>query len=88
MQELPVIERGIELPKPNYKEKWNFHRLEVGDSFAIPFTDEREVTRLRTSASAHGQRHRAKITTRTVYEEGVKKLRAWRVEWVKKVNKI
>ena len=43
MQELPVIERGIELPKPNYKEKWNFHRLEVGDSFAIPFTDERET---------------------------------------------
>ena len=41
---------------------------------------EREVTRLRTSASAHGQRHRAKITTRTVYEEGVKKLRAWRVK--------
>jgi len=78
--ELPVIERGIELPKPNYKEKWNFHRLEVGDSFAIPFDDEREVTRLRTSASAHGQRHRAKITTRTVYEKGVKKLRVWRVE--------
>ena len=80
INELPVIETAIELPKPNYKEKWNFHRSEVGQSFAIPFTDEKEVTRLRTSASAHGQRHRAKLTTRTVYEEGVKKLRVWRIK--------
>lgn len=77
---LPTVEEGIELPKPNYKEKWNFHRLNVGDSFAIPYDDSREVIRLRTAASAHGQRHRAKLTTRTVIEDGVKKLRVWRVE--------
>ena len=29
---IPEIEKNIELPKPNYKEKWAFHRLEVGDS--------------------------------------------------------
>lgn len=77
---IPEIEKNIELPKPNFKEKWAFHRLEVGDSFAIPFDDEKEVVRLRTAASAYNQRHRIRLTTRTVYENGVKLLRVWRTE--------
>jgi hypothetical protein len=77
----PEIESGIEVPKPNYKEKWSFHRLEVGQSFAIPYDeDEIEVTRLRTAASAYNQRHRVRLTTRTVTEDGKKMLRVWRVE--------
>jgi hypothetical protein len=77
---IPEIEKNIELPKPNYKEKWAFHRLEVGDSFAIPFTDEKEVVRLRTAASAYNQRHRVRLTTRTTHEKQGKMLRVWRVE--------
>lgn len=78
----PEVETNIKVPPPNYREKWSFHRLDVGDSFAITYEDEREVVRLRTAASAYGQRHEAKLTTRTVYEDGVKKLRVWRVKWV------
>jgi hypothetical protein len=73
------IEDNIELPDPAFKIKWGFGKLEVGQSFAITFDDEREVVRLRTAASAWNQRHRVRLTTRTVYEDGVKKLRVWRV---------
>jgi len=76
----PKIDKNIELPPPNFKLKWSFHRLEVGDSFAIPFDDEKEVIRLRTAASAYNQRHRVKLTTRTVYEDGDKMLRVWRIQ--------
>ena len=62
-------------------EKWSFHRLEIGDSFAIPFEDnELEVTRLRTAASAYSGRHRVRLVTRTTEEEGTKMLRVWRTE--------
>lgn len=77
---IPTIDKNIQLPPPNFKEKWAFHRLEIGDSFAIPFDDEKEVVRLRTAASAYNQRHRIRLTTRTVYENGVKALRVWRTE--------
>ena len=76
----PKIDKNIELPLPNFKFKWSFHRLEVGDSFAIPFDDEKEIVRLRTAASAYNQRHRVRLTTRTTYENKVKMLRVWRVE--------
>jgi len=75
------IDKNIDVPLPNYKEKWSFHRLEIGDSFAIPFEDnELEVTRLRTAASAYSGRHRVRLVTRTTEEEGTKMLRVWRTE--------
>jgi len=76
----PEVESDIKIPPPNYKEKWSFHRLEVGDSFAIPFDDKLEVTRLRTAASAYSGRHRVRLITRTVIEDNVKKLRVWRTK--------
>ena len=76
----PEVESDIAIPPPNYKEKWSFHRLEVGDSFSISFDDPLEVTRLRTAASAYSSRHRVRLITRTVHEKQGKRLRVWRTE--------
>ena len=48
--------------------------------WAVPFGDDKEISRFRVAASAYGNRNEKVLTSRTVYEDGVKYLRVWRVE--------
>ncbi len=76
------ITSDIPLPDKanNYKQKYHFYKLDVGDSMAIAYDSEKEVVRFRTAASAYGTRNGKILTSRTVYEDGGKYLRVWRTE--------
>ena len=77
-----AIDKEIPLPDraTGYKQKYHFYKLEIGDSMAVPFGDDKEISRFRVAASAYGNRNEKVLTSRTVYEDGVKYLRVWRVE--------
>lgn len=74
------IENGIEIPKSNYGyySKYPFGEMEIGESFFVPFGDDKHIIRVRvqTAASYYGKRNNVRFLTRTV-DGGV---RVWRVE--------
>jgi|TARA_R110002020_G_scaffold202084_7_gene405092 hypothetical protein len=75
------VEKDIPIPEKYFREKYYFKDMKIGDSFAIPWSNQLEAVRARCAASAYGQRNTGfQFTTRTVTEKNVKKLRIWRVE--------
>lgn len=83
--QLPVLDKNVEIPSPPYTNKWHFANFEIGDSRAIPVEDNQlEATRFRVAASAYGKRNNRTYLSRTTYENGkgkpgkIKMLRIWR----------
>ena len=76
------ITSDIPLPskESRFKQKYYFYRLDVGDSFAIPYKSETDIARFRAAVSAYTTRNKKVLTTRTTTEDGEKMCRVWRVE--------
>lgn len=69
------IDKGVPVPTDNYF-RYPFRRMEVGDSFFVPFVPKRVQ-----SAAAYFTRRNPqyRFCTRTVKEKGVNGVRCWRV---------
>lgn len=73
------VEKGIPIPKPEWKDEFPFSAMEIGDSFFVPVEPGRIRENERSRISAHarrffnGVRH---VTIRT-QSDG---LRVWRVK--------
>lgn len=76
------IDKDIPIPNKSsgFKQKYHFYKLDIGDSMAVPYDDKKEISRFRVAASAYANRNEKVMTSRTVFEDGVKYLRVWRVE--------
>ena len=55
------IVKGIEIPTENFRGKYKFERLEIGDGF---YFDESEVKKIRPAAFKYAQKHGRRIVTR------------------------
>jgi hypothetical protein len=82
------IEKGIPLPtvrSVNTRKKYDFGSMEVGDSFAVEVTRKRKAANIKNTLSSsscdYAKRHKKpwKFTVRRVVENGVKKVRIWRI---------
>jgi hypothetical protein len=72
-----IIDKGIEMPMAhNIRCAYAFHRMEVGDSFEVPYGGDIKGTcnRVCAAASRWGRLHKKKFTTRRT-EAGI---RVWR----------
>jgi hypothetical protein len=68
----PKIENNVPMP-PNQSKKYPTGKLEVGQSFTIPYEDRRKI-----AGTFH--RHAPKrFARRVVVEDGIKLVRVWRV---------
>jgi len=79
------IEDGIEIPKVRVGGRptiYPWRDLEVGQSFFVPCDDKVARKRKMSSivAQARNARTDIRLATRTVTEDGVIGLRAWRIE--------
>jgi hypothetical protein len=81
------IEKGIPIPpKRNFlARKYDFESMEVGDSFAVEVTRKRKAANIKNtlSSSSYDYAKRCKkpwkFAVRRVVENGVKKVRIWRI---------
>jgi hypothetical protein len=73
-----MFDRDIPIPTivPR-NNKYNFHKMETGQSFDIAF-DPEDVQRLRVAACNYGRRNDKTFVTRKVEQNGESLLRVWR----------
>lgn len=71
------IDKDVNLEDASYYKKYSFSRMEVGDSFFVPFSKGDGV---RGAAYGYGSRHGMTFTTRTLTENGERGTRIWRIE--------
>lgn len=72
------IEKGIKLPAVK-AYVYGFDKMDVGDSFALLSSDNRERQRVRSAASYYGHRNGKKFGIR-ITDPVTKKLRCWRIK--------
>ncbi len=70
------IEKDVAVPQSHRRVIYPFADMDVGDSFFALGVTVNDVSRVRSSATNYGYRHKMKFTTRAV-EGGI---RVWRVE--------
>lgn len=75
------ITKDIPIPelKTPSRNKYDLWKMEVGDSFAIPFNDT-DAVKVRTAVSNYGRRNDKKFVTRKVMEDDQTFLRVWRID--------
>jgi len=75
------IDKDVPIP-PSPGRKGNPYplaQMEVGDSFAAPYSDPTSRWKICKTAHAHGHYYKRKYTTQSLVENGVKVVRVWRV---------
>jgi len=74
-----TFETGLPVPEivPR-NNKYNLHKMEVGEYFTMEDWDSEDVQRLRVAVSNYARRNDKKFVTRKIEEDGDWKLRVWR----------
>jgi hypothetical protein len=73
------VERGVPIPPerlPGRFPVYPWRDMEIGDSFAVDRARDRQV---RSVAWGWGKRHGQKFTVARVVEDGIEKVRCWRI---------
>ena len=75
------FEKNVPIPE-NYdgprNNKYNYHLMEVGDSFSVLF-EPVLAQKMRVALSQYCRRNNKEFTTRKVFEDGMSQLRVWRI---------
>ena len=74
-----TFETGLPVPEivPR-NNKYNLHKMQVGEYFTMEDWDSEDVQRLRVAVSIYARRNDKKFVTRKIEEDGDWKLRVWR----------
>ena len=75
------FEKNVPIPE-NYdgprNNKYNYHLMEVGDSFSVLF-EPVLAQKMRVALSQYSRRNDQKFTTRKLKEDGIFHFRVWRI---------
>ena len=74
-----TFETGLPVPEivPR-NNKYNLHKMQVGEYFTMEDSDSEDVQRLRVAVSNYARRNDKNFVTRKIEEDGDWKLRVWR----------
>jgi hypothetical protein len=77
---LSNIQEGQPIPEviAPRNNKYNLHKMQVGQHFTVEDWDSEDVQRLRVAVCNYGRRNNKKFVTRKIEEGGDWKLRVWR----------
>jgi len=73
------FKEGLPIPEivPR-NNKYNLHKMQVGQYFTVEDWDSEDVQRLRVAVCNYARRNDKKFVTRKIEEDGDWKLRVWR----------
>lgn len=79
------VEKGVPRPKGygsgNRRGKYPWAQMEIGDSFAVPRSEEEhQLNYISRAASLWGKRNARKFSLRSLTENGQRVIRIWWVE--------
>lgn len=74
------IDKGIPVPPKRGECPYPFEEMEVGDSIFVATTKGKKANPLTSYCDWWGKKLKITFTVRTVEEDGVKGVRAWRIK--------